>query len=198
VTFKVFPAAASTITLKLPCKDVTAASRILVEAASARWETQALDILPGGFDVGVRLAGPALALEEIARDILARWPGETLTATDSLEIWSDLREFRWAYPNGPLLKVVLTPSQLPALHQSLQSVEGIRIHVSGGGNQAFVSFAAPDQAAVLSESLRSLSLSGVAMRGEVPLWCGAVRRPKIAEAIKQALDPEGRFPGLDE
>jgi len=87
---------------------------------------------------------------------------------------------------------------LPALHRALQSLDGVRLHVSAGGNLAFVAFPASEQAAALNELLRNLSLSAVTLRGEAPLWCGTQPRPKIAQAVKQALDPQNRFPGLDE
>jgi glycolate oxidase FAD binding subunit len=198
LTFKVFPAAPSSLTLKLPVKDIEAAARILVEAASARWETQAVEILPGACDVCLHLAGPEQAMHEIAGDVFKRWPGEELSAAAAQKLWSELRELHWAYANGPLIKIALSPATLPGLFHALQSLEGIRIHVSSGGNMAFVSLPASDQAAALSELLRNLSLSAVTLRGEAPLWCGIQPRPKIAQAVKQALDPQDRFPGLDE
>jgi glycolate oxidase FAD binding subunit len=198
LTFKVFPAPASTITLKLNARDIEAAVRIVVEAAGSRWEAHALDILPVKCEVCVRLGGPAQALKEIAKDILARWPGEQLSAAEAQRVWLDLRELRWAHAQGPLIKVALTPSVVPALHRGLQPFEDARIHVSSGGNVAFVSLSTPEQTSALSELLRRLSLAGVTMRGEGPLWCGLQTRPKIVEAVKQVLDPGNRFPGLDE
>jgi glycolate oxidase FAD binding subunit len=196
LTFKVFPAPVSTLTLKLAAKDVEGAARILVEAASARWEAHALDILPGACDVCVRLGGPAQALEEISTDILARWPGEKVS--DAERVWADLREFRWAYAQGALIKIALTPTILPRLHRALQSLDGVKIHVSAGGNLAFVALPASEQVAALNELLRNLSLSAVTLRGEAQLWCGIQPRPEIARAVKHALDPQSRFPGLDE
>jgi len=198
LTFKVFPAPASTLTLRLATGDIETAARILVEAARSRWEPDALEILPGAFNVCVRLAGPAEALQEIACDILARWPGEKLAGADAQIIWSELREFRWAYTEGPLIKVALTPVVLPELYRALQSLDGFRIHVSGGGNIALVSLPETAQATTFSERLRSLTLSAVTLRGKAPLFCGTQLRPNIAHAVKQALDPGNRFPGLDE
>ena len=71
LTFKVFPAPASTITLKLTGSDTATAVRILIEAAKSRWEPVALDILPDTNDLCMRLAGPAPALEVIAREAAA-------------------------------------------------------------------------------------------------------------------------------
>jgi hypothetical protein len=174
------------------------ATQILLEAARARWEPHALDVLPGGCDVCVRLGGSAPALQDMATDILARWPGEKLTDADAQKLWSDLREFRWTDPQGPLIKIALTPAVLPAFYRGLQKVDGVRAHVSAGGNVAFVSLPANSWAPVLNDLLRDLSLSAVTLRGDAPLWCGLQSRPKIAQAVKQALDPENRFPGLDE
>src|SRR5579862_219975 len=90
LTFKVFPVRTSTLTLKLSAKDEAGAARILTEAASARWERDALDILPGGHIVLLRLAVPAQALQEMAIEILTRWPGEKLDGAEAGTIWADL------------------------------------------------------------------------------------------------------------
>src|SRR6266516_2965014 len=104
----------------------------------------------------------------MSREILARWPGEKLSGAEAESVWTELREFGWAHPGGPLIKVALTPVLLPALDQALRT---------------------DAQAAGLDESLRKLDLRGVALRGNVPLWLGAHRHPTIAEAVKKALDP---------
>lgn len=198
LTFKVFPAPAGTLTLLLAARDMEEAARIQVEAARARWDTDALEILHGGCDVLLRLAGPAQALEELSKDVLSRWPGKKLTDAQGREVWAEVREVRWAHAESPLVKAVLTPAVLPALHQALRRLDGVRLHVSSGGNVAFISLPAAEQAVELGGILQDLCLSGLMLRGEGPLWCGAARRPKIAQAVKDALDPEKRFPGLDE
>ena len=198
LTFKVFPAPVSTLTLKISVKDVPDAARILMEAARTRWEPDALDIPVGDCAVLLRLAGPAQPLEQMAKDILTRWPGEKLSGADAQAVWSELREFRWAHAEGPLTKVALTPRIVPELHQALQSLQGIRVHVSGGGNMAYVSLPGIEETGRLGQVLERLSLTGVTLRGNAPLWCGKQSRPKIAEAVKHALDPENRFPALDD
>jgi glycolate oxidase FAD binding subunit len=198
LTFKVFPAAPASVTLRLTAADPEAAARILVEATSARWELQAADMPTGSYDVFVRLAGPAQALRQMSADILARWPGEPLSDLEAQRLWSDLNEFRWAYPEGPLIKVVLTPADLAVLCRGLQSLEGSRIHVSGGGNMSFVSLPTASRLEVLDELLHKLSLPGLTLRGAAPLWWGRQPRTRIAQAVKDALDPQKRFPDLDE
>ena len=129
---------------------------------------------------------------------LARWPGETLSAPAADAAWSDLREFRWAHPGGALVKVAVTPMAVPALDTAARSLEGTRLHVSVGGNVAFVSLPPAVPPAALHESLRSLGLRGVTLSGNAPLWCGARSTPAIAAAVKQALDPQNRFPSTDD
>jgi glycolate oxidase FAD binding subunit len=214
LTFKVFPTPVSTLTLRLPVDGprkseirnpksegvdgAEAAVRMLTEAANTRWELDALDLMPGGKTLCLRLAGPAQALKEISREIFARWPGEVLSIEAAEAIWSELREFKWAHAEGPLLKIAITPLLLPPLARALNSIEGVRLHVSAGGNVAFVSLPDAAPAAALDARLRELNLTALCLRGNAPLWCGARNRPKIATDVKIALDAENRFPSLDD
>ena len=198
VTFKVFPTPASRLTLKLPTSGAEAATRVLTDAANSRWECDALDLLPDGKTVCLRLAGPAPALEAVSREILARWPGQTLSAAEADAAWSELREFRWTHSGGALVKVAVTPSAVPALDTAARSLDGTRVHFSVGGNVAFVSLPSAVPPAALHERLRALGLPGVTLCGNGPLWCGARATPAIAAAVKQALDPQNRFPSTDD
>ena len=198
LTFKVFPSPAATLTLKLTATNIESATQMLVEISKGRWQAEALDILPGSCDVYLRLGGPAEALQALARDILGRWPGEMLPGPDAQRVWSDLREFKWAHPQGALMKIALTPSTLRSFYHGLHSLNDARLHVSAGGDMAFVSLGATEQIALINELLKRLGLSALTFRGAAPLWCGASQRLKIADAVKQALDPQGRFPGLED
>jgi len=186
LTFKVFPRPASTLTLRLPIADATAATALLTTAASARWEIDALDLLPTAGAIALRLAGPASALQILAAEILTRFPGEILSLPAAEMLWADLRELRWTHPDGSLLKIALTPTQLPALVTRVHALAG-RLHLSAGGNAALVSLAAP---------ATSLGLPALTLRGPGPLWLDAPTSPAIASAVKTALDPENRFPSL--
>src|SRR5690606_4750959 len=62
VTFKVFPRADATRTLRIDATDTSAKVRIMTQAASARWEIDALDAEVAGRAVFARLAGPDAAL----------------------------------------------------------------------------------------------------------------------------------------
>lgn len=198
VTFKVFPSPASRLTLKLTTSGAEAASKVLIDAASSRWEPDALDLLPDGKTVCLRLAGPASALETLSREVLARWPGQALSPAEADAAWAELREFRWVHPGGALVKVAITPSVVPALDVAAHSLDGTRVHFSAGGNVAFVSLPPSVPATALQERLRALALPAVSLVGDAPLWCGARTTPAISGAVKQALDPQNRFPGIED
>ena len=175
ITFKVFPRPASTLTLK-----VTADVRTMVAAARSRWELDALDVLPDSNHLLMRLAGPDSALHLMAREIFDQFPGEII----SNDCWAGLREFRWAHPDGVLLKAAITPDQIGSLLST-------RCHISAGGNVAYLSLPG-------TVELESIPLAALTLRGDAALWVGQRRRSAIEVAVKAALDPQNRFPSLDD
>ncbi|MDZ4402024.1 FAD-binding protein [Prosthecobacter sp.] len=109
VTFKVFPRRESMLTLEMPFD----ADRMAC-IANSRFEADALDVLPGGETMLVRLAGPGKALEVLAKEI----GGEIIDNA----IWNEICETRWNF------KTDLTPDQIGDFKAA---------HVSCGGNVAF-------------------------------------------------------------
>jgi glycolate oxidase FAD binding subunit len=191
ITFKVFPRPPATRTLRLEAKDFAAKAKILTEAASARWETDALDAALEEPAVFVRLGGPPAALDALTAEILARWPGAALSNGDASYFWQAILGLRWAHSGGPLAKVALTPTQVPEFATAVRAQAGARGWVTAGGNAGFVSVA-------VGTALPSLSWPGVALRGDGPLWLGPRRDFAVMKAVKTALDPQGRLPGLEE
>lgn len=183
MTFKVFPRAPWSRTLKLTLDSPEAAARVLTEAANTRWEADAIELMPDGRTVLVRLTTP----DAVAREVLDRWPGMELSAEDALAAWAEIREFRWAHAEGVLIKAPLTPDRVVAFRGGLP--KEARLHVSGGGNVAYVS---------LPEAGERFDWAGLTLRGSGPLWHGRTQRPQILQAVKEALDPEQRFPSLDD
>ncbi len=186
ITFKVFPRAASFLTLQLPVASAEEAADALIAAANTRWELDALDFSPPQNAVFARLGGPAAALAAMAAEILARFPdGSILSAEEADALWSDMREFRWAHSTGVLVKIALTPRRVPEFCDLLQRLDGARTHISAGGHAAFLSLpAAPPR----------LDFPALTLRGEAPLFPGLP--PKLVAGVKVALDPGARFPGL--
>lgn len=204
ITFKVFPAPASRLTLLLEANDTASVLQILTTAGRARWEVEALDWLPDAKSVAVRLSGPTPALATLAQELLSLWPGTILNETEAEVLWEGLRKFAWTNrlqpgpPAASLIKVVLAPGNLVAFHQGLAAMPGVRVHVSGGGNVAFVAVVDGNQVTILDQQLSVQKLAGLTLRGGSPLWLGARPRFKITAAVKAALDAENRFPGLDD
>jgi len=46
--------------------------------------------------------------------------------------------------------------------------------------------------------LRELNLEGLMIRGPGPLWLGRKTDREISMAVKRALDPENRYPGVSD
>ncbi len=155
VTFKVFPQRESILTLQMPFD-----ARKLAQIANSRFEADALDVLPGGETMIVRLAGPGKALEVLAKEI----GGEIIDNS----VWNAICETRWNF------KTDITPDQIDDFKTA---------HVSCGGNVAFSQIP---------------PVRGLTLRGDAPLWIGGRPRFAIEDAVKQALDPQHRFPTLDD
>jgi glycolate dehydrogenase FAD-binding subunit len=83
-------------------------------------------------------------------------------------IWDEIRETPWSF------KTDITPDQIADFKAS---------HVSCAGSVAFS---------------HTLPPRGMTLRGDAPLWVGGRTRFAIEDAVKQALDPQQRFPTLDD
>jgi glycolate oxidase FAD binding subunit len=177
ITFKVFPRAAAFRTVRVPT-DAPAAT--MMSMSCSRWEIDALDARDGA--VFARIGGPEEALEPLAAEIVARHPGGTVLEAEAAEaFWAGVGEFTWARPDGVLMKIALTPRQIPAL---LAAVGDARIHFSAGGNVAYVS--QPTFRPCLA------GFNALTLRGDAPLFPG--EPPRQIPGVKAALDPDQRFP----
>jgi glycolate oxidase FAD binding subunit len=191
LTFKVFPQAATSTTLRLSAKDAAAKAVILSEAGRERWELDALESSVAEDAVYARLAGPAAALDVITAEILARWPGTSLAPSDAADLWQSISEFSWAHEGGVLMKVVLSPSEVLEFSEYVRTLGASRGWIGSGGNVGYLSMPA-------RTALPALRWPALTLRGQAALWPGATPRFEIMRAIKTALDPKNRFPGLDE
>lgn len=187
LTFKVFPRPAATRTLRIPADGIDAACELFAAVGAARWEVEAVDLLPEGDAVLVRVAAPAEALDPLSDEITIRFGGAALAGGAADAAWSRLGEFEWAHTDGELLKVATTPAGVPVLATAVSGIEDARMHVSVAGNLAFVS---------LPPGAPGWTSPALTLRGKGPMFPGARTAPAIASAVKAALDPEGRFPSL--
>ena len=199
VTFKVFPAPQSWLTLRIPCANATEAADRIAQAASSRWELDALDYLPGDGCLCARIGGPAEANAALAGEIQRTWPGATiLSDADASALWSGLREFTWAHPDGVLAKIPITLDVLASVASAAERISGARAHFSAAGNLAYVSLALGADAAQLDAGLRALGLSALVLRGgNVGTRLGVSREFAVAESVRTVFDPTNRFAPLE-
>ncbi len=191
VTFKVFPRPAATRTLRLDAKDAAAKGEMLSVAARARWEVDALDAPLEEPAIYARIGGPAEALDALAAEMTGKFPGSTMTSGDGAYLWQSVGGFSWTHSGGTLVKVALTPAQVAEFITTVRAQTGARGWVSAGGNVGYVSM--PPGAA-----LPALPWPAMTLRGDAALWPGQRPRFEIMAAVKTALDPDGRFPALDD
>ena len=207
VTFKVFPAPRSWLTLRIPCADVTEAAARIAQGASSRWELDALDLETRNAERGTRneacllarLGGPAEANAALADEIKQTWPGATVLAdAEANGVWSSFREFAWAHADGVLAKIPITLAALAPVAAAIAKLPGARGHFSAGGNVAFVSLPTAEQAAQLDAGLRTLGLPALVLRGAgTPARLGVSHEPAIMEDVRAVFDPVHRFAPLE-
>lgn len=195
-TFKVFPRPVLSRTLEIPTDSDEELAQRLMAAGNARWEVDALDAAMPERRMLLRLTGTAPALDALAAEILARWPGRVLPEEEAERIWNDVREFRWAHGDGTWIKLVPTPRQLPAVLTALRSLPDTRFHVSAGGSMVMLSLPDPAPDATVEECLRKLAVGALTLRGGTALFPFDRPRLEIETRVKAALDPAGRFPTL--
>ncbi|MEO7413814.1 MAG: FAD-binding protein [Opitutaceae bacterium] len=191
VTFKVFPRPAELRTLRIDAPDAATKERLIQEAAGARWEIDALDAPAADDVVFMRIGGPAVALDALTKEILARWPGVALTGEQATHLWETVGEMSWVHPEGNVVKLALTPSRIAEFIAVVRGHAEARGWVSAGGNTGYLSVPA-------GSALPTLAWPAVTLSGEAPLWPGEHPRFEVMQAVKAALDPNNRFPKLDE
>lgn len=204
VSFKVFPQPDAYATLQVAYSTLQTALAGLQKVVDAHFDVYALDLLveqTGGlaptYQLLVRLGGaPALLRQRI--DQLRGLIGEAARTGDLLiegadaELWTAAREFTWAPPDGALVKVATTIRTLDKLEAALQDQGAVRRYAVGG-NLLWLAWAGP--LASLDSLLAQHGLGGLVVRGvaDKPL-IGHQQEQAFAQRIKQALDPQQRFP----
>lgn len=191
LTFKVFPRPVSRRTVRLEARDAAAKTQLLQDAARARWEIDALEAALDEPFVYARIGGPAPALDALTAEMLGRWRGTVMDEAEAAGLWAGLADFRWAPADGALAKVALTPAEVGAFEAFVRTQAGARGWVSAGGNTGFLALPA-------GVPVPALTWPGVLLRGRGPLWLGPQPRFEVMRAVKEALDPQERFPKLDD
>lgn len=189
ITLKVFPRPQTEVTVGIPVATNAEAAAIMTAAGRSRWQPYAVDLPPAGGEVIIRLGGPLSALDPLARDVLAQWPGRLLRPEESARAWEGLRELHWAHPGGIRCKVSMPASRWPELRERVVGAGG-SVHVTVAGDAAYVSWPAGTEAATVASSLQAPGVAWTRFDGR-----GSSERTdtQAQRAVKSALDPSARF-----
>ncbi|MCY3834472.1 MAG: FAD-binding protein [Chloroflexi bacterium] len=191
LTFKVFPDAPSFRSLRLDYGPLEEALRAVYFINQSAFELDALDLIPGarGWSLLARLAGYDETLPQRVERFSSAMARETAPLdieelADSGSLWNPLADLA----GGCLVKVALSPKQIPAFEAALA---GARRRYSVGGNVAWV---ATDEVDALDAALQKLALTGLCLRGAVK--SAVIGEPidnVLAQRVKQVLDPYNKF-----
>lgn len=195
LTFKVFPAPPTHVTIAVDVEDTRAAIRMLASVQAARLDAEALDVVQGR-RVLVRLGGFAEAMPrriDALRAVLGR-SAEVSEGDDDARLWREAGEFTWAPDGAALVRVPTTPTTVGELDDAVAR-RGDARRVSVGGHLLWIACAAGAAGLdALGELLRARGLAGQVLRGahDRP-FIGAPRDVVVEDRLRTVLDPDGRF-----
>lgn len=206
VSFKVFPQPAAYATLQVAYRDLQNALAGLQKVVDAHFDVYALDLmvaessgLAPTYQLLVRLGGaPALLRQRIdqLRVIIgeAARTSELLLETADAALWTTAREFTWAPPAATLVKVATSLGTLEKLETALLNQAVLRRYAVGG-NLLWLAWLS--SLSTLDALLTQHGVGGLVVRGptDKPLL-GRQQGRVFAQRIKDALDPQQRFPSF--
>jgi glycolate oxidase FAD binding subunit len=199
LSFKVFPAPRAYTTLQLTYSTLDLALQTLYRLATTFFDIEALDLIPldrPQVNLALRLGGLAEALPGRAERLQTFLKTETnpvsietLVGQAEAGLWEQARECRWAAQGANLVKVPLSPKQIPMLEQALAGQMSRRY--SAGGNVAWLAAPELDD---LDSRLNQLGLVGLVLLGPPGRpYLGLRKGLSLAQRVKKALDPAGKF-----
>jgi glycolate oxidase FAD binding subunit len=198
LSFKVFPRPEAYTSLLVEYPTLEKGLEALIDLTRQPYELFALDLLPQaeGAQLRLRLGGKPASFPERIQHLqrfLESAEFSLLDGEPETGLWWAETEFSWAPADCSLVKVPITPRRLPGLDEGLAAAGAIR-HYSVGANLAWVAW--PGEINALDSLLARLDLSALLLRGAAqnPLL-GVRSGDGFARRVKQALDPQGIFPG---
>lgn len=201
LTFKVFPLPKAFATLSFAFATAAEAAGAARALLRSPLEPHAVEVaappLAGqDYRLLVRVGGPASGLAARLERIeaLLGGGGERLEGAEEEAVWRRLRELAWFADQPVLLRLFALPGRMEALDERLAR-HGARRLFSQGGNAVWAGFdAAPDWEALAAE-LAGEGAVALCWRGGPPGRRFLVEPPGrlLAERVKEALDPEGKF-----
>ena len=188
LTFKVFPCPPATQTVSFAVDSIESAVKRIQALSRGALDLDALEFDATGKRVLARLRGQPEALKSRV-DQLDR--GDVMNAEEGANYWKNHGSFAWASGRKYLIKVPITLRQLTDLDLGSLSID---YWLGIGGNLLWIG---SDEAGELHDLLSQQNLRGLILRGPAanPL-IGTDPSWMIADSVKNALDPNPRFPEL--
>jgi glycolate oxidase FAD binding subunit len=197
LSFKVFPRPEACTTLLVEVAALEQGLEALTHLTRQPYELFALDLLPQqeGAQLRLRLGGNPASFPQRIDQLQRSLPNSSISRVEGepeQQLWQAENEFTWAPAGYSLAKVPITPRRVLALDEALAAAGAIRRY-SVGANLAWVAWRG--DLAALDSLLVRLDLSALLVRGTAPSPLLGVRAGEaFARRVKQALDPQGRFP----
>lgn len=184
VSLKVFPRPSAAATVAFELDGLESALAALALLARGPVELDALDLEPPG-RLLVRVAGEPEALDaRVAR--VAAAVGVPAVPLDP-SVWA-------VAPRPRLVRVALTPRSVPALEAASA---GAPTRYSNAANVAWIAWPPEREIGELDAALRGLGLSAIPLGGPpAGPRLGVRRGGAFLERLREALDPDHRFPEL--
>ena len=204
VTFKVFPESTSYRSYRIDTESHQSALATIASLARGRWELDAIDYCHRDRSIWIRIGGTDDACEAIAKDIQLTLGAPSLTSIESTEsdqFWSAINRLRFGTNEDDLIAKVPTDHGSALLIavwcDTTSGRSSLHISVAGAlGWLAFTKETLPEVDALLTR----LDRPGMLVRGGAPdrmMFIGRRNNNPIDVAVKNAMDPPGRFPSIE-
>ena len=195
ITMKVFPKPMSTQSLQVSCASHLQAVERMSSLASSRYELDAIDYRPDMQKLFLRIAGPDSANQAIVSEIQSMFGDDVSELHSPNEFWEAVRELNFAGNDQTIVKIPTTLTLLPKLQSELQAATDSLTHWSAAGNTLWVSLSSPASIDRLESILVANECSGLVVPGSVNTrWISQSQPSVFMQSIKQAMDPDNRFP----
>jgi glycolate oxidase FAD binding subunit len=201
LTFKVFPRPEAYVTLVADLPDTDAALEVMKRLATSPFELACLDFTPPA-RLWLRLGGIAEVLPrrvERLQGFIGR-SVEVLEGEADESAWDQARAFGWRPARHDLVKLPLTPGQIPRLERALLALESAAPHstvprrYSVGGHLAWLAWPETKPAELLESIVNELNRPALALTGN---WAnpqlGRQSGQELSRRLLSVLDPGGKF-----
>ncbi len=196
VSFKVFPKPKVFRTARFEFPTFSAALEAVVRLSRSAFDLEGLELIPWSASlvtVLARLGGVPETLAARMNKLSVFIGQDAIRIEGDVEktVWNGLREFTEDRLARYLVKVPITPRRIVALEERISGVATRRYGCAG--QVAWIGW--NDDLHVLEATLNELELSGLVILGETnqPMLGRGPDRVFLAR-VKQALDPDGKFP----